>query len=174
MGIGINFVCTCCGYDSGILMLNQGTRMPLERVIHKYIDTYTNEIDLRMHSSREQHYRSVLAQSLRDTREDMTYNYFGCVCYGCNKTYEMLDLLKKKEEVYAGDSSFRRRIENPIQHMFHLSNHDWSSLLGETQLCVFCNQEVERITEEKLEEGLDCPKCLNGHLKVGEEFEIWD
>jgi len=174
MGIGINFTCTCCGYDSGLLMLNQGTQTSLEKVIYKYIDTYTNEIDLRMHPNREQHYRNVLAKTIENKKENMTYNYFGCVCYGCNKTYEMLDLLKKKEEVYVGEGSHVRRIANPIQHMFHLSQDDWSSLLGETQLCVFCNQEVEKITEEKLEKGLKCPKCRHGHLRVGEEFEIWD
>ena len=174
MGIGMNFICSCCGYDSGILMLNQGTQASLQKVINKYIDTYTNEIDLRMHPSRERHYQDVLAKSLGYIEQNMTYNYFGCVCYGCNKTYEMLDLLEKKEEVYVGDCSFGRRAVNPIQQMFHLSPHQWSSLLGESQLCLFCNQKVEQITEEKLDKGLKCPKCQRGHLSAGEEFEIWD
>ncbi|RKD24045.1 hypothetical protein BEP19_06450 [Ammoniphilus oxalaticus] len=174
MGIGMNFVCTCCSYDSGILMLNQGTKIPLKSVIHKYIDIYTTETDLTMHPLREKHYRKMLAQTLESSHREMTYNYFACVCYSCNKTYEMLDLLEEREEVYAGDRRRATTEMNPIQRMFSFPPQQWSSLLGEEELCLFCNQATEKITNENLERGMECPKCREGHLKVGDEFEIWD
>lgn len=169
MGIGMNFVCSCCGYDSGILMLNQGTHESLQQIVLTYIHTYTQEIDTAMHPHREQQYRHILT-SLEHTEKETIHHYDGCVCYGCNKTYEMLNILQRKEEeVFAGN----RMKERPIQHMFQFSNDQWRSLLGEQPLCVFCNQQVKKITEEALSNGLMCPKCRLGNLTAGEEFEIW-
>lgn len=174
MGIGLNFVCDCCDYDSGILMLNQGTNLSIESVIYTYIDIYSNETDLKMHPSREKHYRQLLAKALERDRREMTYNYFACVCYTCDKTYEILDLLEKKEEVYVGERGATKNRFNPIQQMFSLSPYQWTSLLGEEELCLFCNNKAKKITEERLEQGLECPKCRIGHLMVGDEFELWD
>lgn len=173
MGIGMNFVCSCCGYDSGILMLNQGTQESLPQIVQTYIHTYTQEIDLTMHPHREQQYRHILA-SLMHSQKETIHHYDGCVCYGCNKTYEMLNILQRKEEeVFAGEFGGSRMKDRPIQQMFEYSNVQWKSLLGDQPLCVFCNQEVKKISEEALSRGLMCPKCRAGNLMVGEEFEIW-
>lgn len=173
MGIGINFVCSCCGYDSGILMLNQGTKESLQQIVLTYIHTYTQEIDLVMHPHREQQYRNILSKVMQ-TEKETIHHYDGCVCYGCNKTYEILDILQRKEEeVFAGEFVGNRIKERPIQQMFQYSNDQWRSLLGEQPLCLFCNDPVNKITEEALSNGLMCPKCKIGKLAVGEEFEIW-
>lgn len=174
MGIGMNFVCSCCGYDSGILMLNQGTHVSLEQVVQSYIHTYTQEIDLAMHPYREQQYRHILSGIMHSSDRETIHHYDGCVCYGCNKTYEMLDILQRKEEeVFAWEMGGNRINAKPIQQMFQFSNHQWQSLLGEHPLCVFCNQQVKKISEESLASGLICPKCKTGNLMVGNEFEIW-
>lgn len=175
MGIGINFVCKCCHYDSGLLMLNQGIHDPVETVIRKYIHSYTKEIDLDMLSHRVKQYERILDYIKDWPPDEITYNYYACVCYGCRRTYEMLDILQRKEEqVLAGEIGGEKPLANPIHEMFFLSESIWSSLLGEPPSCVFCNQPVVKITEQKLSDGLHCPKCAIGKLVIGEEFEVWE
>ena len=174
MGIGMNFVCKCCDYDTGILMLHQGSQDPIEEVIRKYIYTYSQEIDLLMHPSSLSEYKKIL-YGIVVKKQETTYQYDACVCYSCKKTFERLDIQRKKEkEVYAGDKGSTRTGANPIKHMFQLSEELWSSLLGDDPKCVFCNQLVVKISEESLDRGLACPKCNLGNLIAGEEFELWD
>lgn len=174
MGIGMNFVCKCCDYDTGILMLHQGSQDSIQEVIKKYIYTYSQEIDLLMHPSRLSKYKKIL-NGLAFKEKETTYQYDACVCYTCKKTFELLDIQQKKEkEVYAGDKGRIRTSENPIKQMFQLSGDSWSSLLGDDPQCVFCNQLVVKISEEAMDKGLACPKCHQGNLVAGEEFELWD
>ncbi|RXT14945.1 hypothetical protein [Ammoniphilus sp. CFH 90114] len=174
MGIGMNFVCKCCEYDTGILMLHQGSQDSLQEVVKKYIYTYSHEIDLLMHPNRINEYKRIL-EKVNVENTETAYHYDACVCYACRKTFELLDVLERKEEeVYAWDKGVSRSNENPIKQMFKLSEDNWSSLLGDDPHCVFCNQMVVKITEELIERGLSCPKCNNGKLVAGEEFELWE
>ena len=104
MGIGMNFVCKCCGYDTGILMLHQGSQDSIQETIRKYIYTYSQEIDLYMHPRHLAQYRHVLREISIDAFPDTSYQYEACVCYSCQKTYERLDILQvKEEEVFVGE-----------------------------------------------------------------------
>ncbi len=177
MGIGMNFVCKCCGYDTGILMLHQGSQDSIQEVIRKYIFTYSQEIDLYINPRHLEEYQHVLRKITTESLPDTSYQYEACVCYTCKKTYERLDILHlKEEEVFVGEiGAARQTAVNPVKQMFQLSSDTWTSLLGDNPGCVFCDERmVTKITEERLESGVQCPKCNKGKLTAGEEFELWD
>jgi hypothetical protein len=174
MGLGLNFVCNCCNYDSGLLMLAQGANHPIQAIIEKFLDTYSNELDLHMLPYRMDLYKMILTYVSSHPEEESTYYYHGCVCHGCNRTYEMLDIFKRKEEeVYVGDR-FSAQGTNPLPEILGISETRWSSLIGEEPLCLFCDQHIIKLTEQILNEGVSCPKCKTGVLQVGNEFQLWD
>jgi len=173
MGIGMNFVCGQCGYDTGLLMMNQGSNHSVKKMIENYIYTYSHELDSKMLPSRASEYQVIINTILEKEVTDLIYNFYGCVCYGCRKTYEMLDILQHKEkEVYAGNKDFISPI--PFQKIFEYPKDRWNSLIGEQPCCVFCHEHIIKLSEETLKKGVLCPKCLRGHLEVGEELQLWD
>ena len=174
LGIGVNFICNDCHYDTGILMLNQGFSKPLKNIIRKYVYMYSHEFDHKMLPSRATRYQAILTALKEKPHLEATYNYYGCICYNCARTYEMLDILQQKEEeVFAGEKLKRAGMDS-AQEIFHFSNGRWSSLIGENPSCLFCDDTVVKISEEKLHTGLQCPKCHVGTIKLGEEFQLWE
>ncbi|HJV45707.1 MAG TPA: hypothetical protein VJ824_08255 [Bacillota bacterium] len=175
MGLGLNFVCNNCNYDSGVLMLSQGDNHPIHSIIEKFLFTYSNEIDPQMLSYRMDLYKMIDLYLSSHPERKSTYYYHGCVCYGCRRTYEILDLFEKKaEEVYAGDTGSFKLPQNPLNHIFEISNSRWSSLIGEELLCLFCERIVKKISNQSLKAGIHCPKCEKGLLQVGNDFQLWD
>jgi hypothetical protein len=175
MGIGMNFICNCCNYDTGLLMLNQGNNNDIPLVISQFISTYSNEIDLEIVPQRKSKYQGILTQIAGNLSDLSTYvyTYEGCVCYHCQKTYESLDILKKKEEqVYVGKQEWQRT--DPLQDMFDYSSDRWISLLENPALCLFCDYPITKLKKATLSAGVECPKCATGLLEVGEEFQLWD
>jgi hypothetical protein len=174
LGIGVNFICNQCHYDTGILMLNQGLSNPVKNIIKKYIYTYSQELDHKMLPSSVKRYQAALSALMEKPHLVAAYHYYGCVCYKCRRTYEMLDILQQKEEeVYVGEKGKRAGIDS-VQDLFYFSNGRWESLIGEKPSCLFCHDTVVKITEESLHRGLECPKCNTGTMKLGEEFQLWD